>query len=291
MNAPRIASIGDNDVDCYAHLDEMFPGGNCLNVSVFARRFGARSDYIGRVGDDPAGTVIRDALVAEGVGVDRLTVLPDDTTAWCRIGLRDGERYFIDNETGASRFTPDAADLACIGRADAVHVGATSGLDAHIPEFASRTRLSYDFSLLREPEHVDAIASSAFLSTFSGGGLDDASAEGLAMRAVRAGSEWALVTLGSRGAVLARGAERWRCLATEAEVVDTLGAGDTFLARTLVGLLRGEEPVYLLGEASRAAAKTCAHFGAFGHGASIASGKPGFGTPFPRPAGPSTHRE
>ena len=50
----KIATMGDNVVDCYVLRGEMFPGGNCLNVSIFLRRSGVDSAYIGRIGKDPA---------------------------------------------------------------------------------------------------------------------------------------------------------------------------------------------------------------------------------------------
>jgi fructoselysine 6-kinase len=52
--------------------------------------------------------------------------------------------------------------------------------------------------------------------------------------------------------------------------VDTLGAGDTFIARTLVGLLRGEDPSKLLEAAAQAAAETCMRIGAIGYPAPMA---------------------
>ena len=36
----RVAAVGDNVVDCYPARREMYPGGSCLNLSIFARRFG-----------------------------------------------------------------------------------------------------------------------------------------------------------------------------------------------------------------------------------------------------------
>ena len=54
----RIAAFGDNVVDCYLSMGQMYPGGNCLNVSIFLSRFGAQSAYIGAVGKDKAGEVI-----------------------------------------------------------------------------------------------------------------------------------------------------------------------------------------------------------------------------------------
>ena len=37
----KVLGIGDNVVDKYLNLGLMFPGGNALNVAVFAHRYGA----------------------------------------------------------------------------------------------------------------------------------------------------------------------------------------------------------------------------------------------------------
>jgi len=77
-------------------------------------------------------------------------------------------------------------------------------------------------------------------------------------------------TRGTRGAVLTHGGRRWVGRAeTRADAVDTLGAGDTFAARALIGLLTGEPPEHLLAAAATAAADTCSHLGAFGHGVAL----------------------
>ena len=44
----RIACIGDNCVDFYDETGERYPGGNPVNVSVYFRRLGTPSSYIGR---------------------------------------------------------------------------------------------------------------------------------------------------------------------------------------------------------------------------------------------------
>ncbi|MCZ8103253.1 MAG: PfkB family carbohydrate kinase, partial [Burkholderiales bacterium] len=63
----RVVGVGDNDVDCYLADGQMYPGGNCFNVSVFARRCGVEAAYIGAVGNDAAGRLIRHVLESEGV--------------------------------------------------------------------------------------------------------------------------------------------------------------------------------------------------------------------------------
>jgi sugar/nucleoside kinase (ribokinase family) len=54
------------------------------------------------------------------------------------------------------------------------------------------------------------------------------------------------------------------------QVVDTLGAGDMFIARTLIGLLRGEAPQETLSAAAQAAAEACTRIGWTGYAAAMA---------------------
>ena len=267
----KIAAMGDNVVDCYASRDEMFPGGNCLNVSVFARRFGAQSAYIGAVGRDRAGALIAAALHKEGVDTSHLRML-DGPTAYCVVGHRDAERVFLTFDLGVSMFSPSAVDLEFIAGFSAVHVGQSSGLDAHLAAVAARAPLSYDFSIRRESAHRRAIGPLCFLASVSGGDLTEPEAEAIAGELLASGTQWVLITRGRAGAQLYNRSRAFFTPAFAVEVLDTLGAGDTFIARTLFGLCREESPEVLLEAAARAAADTCRYFGAVGHGAATEIG-------------------
>jgi fructoselysine 6-kinase len=262
-----VLAAGDNVVDCYQQLGEIFPGGNCVNVSVFAKRAGATAGYLGAVANDSAGHVIQSALMSEGVDLRRLRVL-EGVTASCLIGHEEGERVFLGQNLGVSRFTPVEADYEYAAEYDAVHVGKSSGLDDYLACFASVSALSYDFSQSFDDEsHLHTVAPMCHLASFSGAGLEEASARCLAEAAVDSGAEFALVTMGSRGAILAHKSRVFRSAAVaHTNVVDTLGAGDTFIARVLVGTLRGEEPDKVLAAAAVRAADTCSRYGAFGYG-------------------------
>ena len=48
----KVIGIGDNVCDKYEHLSMMFPGGQALNFSVYAKMLGAESSYMGVFGDD-----------------------------------------------------------------------------------------------------------------------------------------------------------------------------------------------------------------------------------------------
>lgn len=265
----KIAAMGDNVVDCYMSMGTMFPGGNCLNVSVFVRRFGGESAYIGAVGDDTAGYLIRDALVEEGVDVSHLRMVERGPTAYCIIGHRDADRIFLRADLGVSMIEPTSTELAFLSGFDAVHIGQSSGLDAFVEAAASKTRLSYDFSTRRDGDHRRSIAPLCFLASVSGGGLSHNEALALLEELRTAGATWALVTRGEEGAILAGEGQVFSVPAAPAELTDTLGAGDTFIARTLYGLLQRETPSVLLAEAAKAASQTCRYYGAIGYPAPI----------------------
>src|SRR5882724_8656618 len=215
-----IVAVGDNVVDCYPALGRMFPGGNCLNVAVFARRAGARAAYVGAVAADEAGDTVRAALAAESVATDRLRILPG-RTAHCVIGHKEGDRVFLSFDLGVSMFRPDAEDLAYVASFDAVHVGQSSGLDDSLGSFAAQTLLSYDFSAKHAHPRLDEIASRCFLAAFSGGGLSEAAARDLLAHAGARGARWTLVTRGERGALLGGGGRVFATAAKPCEVVDT----------------------------------------------------------------------
>ncbi|TJW36062.1 MAG: ribokinase, partial [Mesorhizobium sp.] len=107
----------------------------------------------------------------------------------------------------------------------------------------------------------------------SGDGLDENELAAIASELLACGSKWVLVTRGRAGAVLHSDSVSYRTPARLVEPVDTLGAGDTFIARTLFGLLREEAPQDILDHAAEAAAATCQYYGAIGHASAIDIGK------------------
>lgn len=268
----KIAAMGDNVVDCYLARGEMYPGGNCLNVSVYVSRFGGRSAYVGAIGKDRAGDLICTALASERVDITRLRRL-EGATAYCLIGHRNADRIFLDFDLGVSVFTPTQEDLDFLSGFQAVHIGQSSGLDPWVAAVSSKSLLSYDFSTRREPGHRREIGPYCYLACVSGDGLDEKELAAIAAELLACGSKWVLVTRGRAGAVLHGDTVSYRTPARLVKPVDTLGAGDTFIARTLFGLLKKEQPQDILGHAADAAAATCQYYGAIGHATAIDLGK------------------
>lgn len=269
----RVLGIGDNVVDRYPDLGVMYPGGNAVNVAVYARRAGAASGYWGVTGDDPAGAVVRGALAAEGVDTRRVRTAPGPN-AWAEVGLVGGDRVFKGSDDGVSEFTLDEDELAQLSAWDVAHTAYSGSLVDQVPRLAARTRVSFDFSHHWREPWAAGLYPHLFLAAFSASQLDQDAAAGLLEDAVRRGTRWALATRGGAGALLTDGVSWWRQPAAPARTVDTLGAGDAFIGTLLAALAAGGDPGPALARAARAAALACTAHGGFGHGAPLAAQGP-----------------
>jgi fructoselysine 6-kinase len=265
----RIVSIGDCLVDCYPQRDVMYPGGNALNVAVGIARSGATSAFVGAIGDDEAGRAVQAALQAEDVATDRLRVV-NGPTSHALVELHDGERVFVGHDLGVSELTLEDADLAYLLEFDLIHTGDCSLLEDELPRLAALAPVSFDFSD-RPEDYWAPLLPHVQVAAFSAGHLDAAAAESLLRAAADAGPRYVLATRGAAGATLLADDRLHHAPPADARgpVVDTLGAGDAFIARVLVGLVAGEGPDALLHAAAEQAAATVSEFGAFGHGAPL----------------------
>lgn len=263
-----LVAAGDNVVDCYPQTGVMFPGGNTVNVAVNAARLGAHASYIGVVGTDAAGDLVRSSLVSEGVDVARVRTV-DGPNAAATVLVVDGNREFVGGDVGVSRFRLDAADLAAAAAAQVVHTGECSMLEADLDRLRSVSRLlSFDFSE-RDMAYVEEHAGKVDVAILSRPDMGVPQAIKLAVAVSELGPRTVAVTMGPRGAVVQHDGEAVIGPAGDGPIVDTLGAGDAFIARLLVGLAAGEAVSDLVGAATSYATSTCAMQGAFGYAAPL----------------------
>jgi fructoselysine 6-kinase len=261
----RLLGAGDNVVDRYPDLGVLFPGGNAVNVPVAARRAGAEAAYVGVLGDDEAGCVVLAALEMEGLETARVRI-ERGANAWADIRLFDGERVFGESSLGVSPFRLSADDVAYVATFDAVHLCAGGFLEEDLHAVGAVARVSFDFKLRRDPAYLDPLLAGTTFAFFSASDLDDGTTATLLEHATRAGARVAVATRGARDAIAFDGRRVHRQAPTTGTLVDTLGAGDSFIGRFLVGHLGGEAITTTLRAAAYAAAVTCQAFGAFGHG-------------------------
>jgi len=266
----RIVGIGDNVVDRYLHLGMMFPGGNALNVAVFARRAGAQAGYVGVLGDDVAGRLVLRALQLEDVDVSRVRVIAGHN-AYADVALADGDRQFVGSSPGVSYFEPDAGDLASAQASDLVHSSIYSKLETWICSVRGDLRICFDFADHQDHSSIESLTPGLFCALFSASHLSTQGGEDLVRWAVAQGAHMALATRGADGVIACLGDRCWKQAALPTTLVDTLGAGDAFLAAFLVAHLGGASVPEALVRGAEASAHACTYYGAFGYGEPIDS--------------------
>ncbi|MBW9093064.1 hypothetical protein JNB62_05160 [Microbacterium jejuense] len=258
MTGLRVAVVGDNTIDRFLGEDPHdLIGGNAVNVAVQLARAGHEVAYYGAVGPDDDGRRVRDALVAQGVDVHGL-VTQDGVTAVTEIvRSASGERHFAREDFGVTaHYVPETAHLDEIAEFAWVHIGMqpeSAQVRARLLERSPELHLSQDSSV--SPGHNDM-----YVSFLSGG--EDADADSLADEILEAGAQIAIVTLGSAGAYAReRGGAPQRVAALPVDVVDTTGAGDSFIAGFISAHLAGADLRASMERGAQFAARTCSHVG------------------------------
>lgn len=266
-----LLGIGDNVVDLYEDRGTFFPGGNALNVAVLARRFGlAETGYIGLIGDDREGAHVRASLRAEGLSDARLRQASGPNGKAVVRHDAAGDRIFVGSNKGGIRrlltLRMDEEDMAWIDRYGHVHTSCFSYIECELPRIHARARgVSFDFSIWREPDYVARIARHVTTAFFSGSGLDAAEIPGLIASVHTLGVATVGVTLGEKGALLSLGGTIHEQSVKPADIVDTMGAGDAFIAGYLAATIQGRPTAEALDFAATCAARACGWHGAFGH--------------------------
>jgi len=265
MSRPAIAVVGSLNVDLTLRCDRLpdpgetvtgrdftqRPGGKGANQALAAARLGAAVRMIGRTGTDSYAEVAVRNLRAAGVDLSMVTQAAAPTGIAMILVDDTGENQIV-LHPGANALL-DLADIE-LGDGDAVicqleipgHAVARAARATHgrglfclnaapalpiPPEALARA----DLVIVNETEHAALPPTNALVA----------------------------LTLGGHGAVLIKDGEQLaRATAPTVTAVDTVGAGDTFVAAFVVGLVEGRQPGDALQRACLAAALTVTGEGA-----------------------------
>ncbi|HEY2936135.1 MAG TPA: carbohydrate kinase family protein [Gaiellaceae bacterium] len=222
-------------------------GGSALNAAVWAATEGARAAVVGRIGADPAGTMVRTTLEEAGVE-PRLVVDPEAATGTV-VYIRDG---VVADRGATARLSQH--DLPRRLKARAILVSGYALLHEDTQQAAraaiERSRTDWLALDVASAELVRRAGPDRVLELASGVDVLLAN-EDEALELTGAGPEEAAVALGRRFRLAcvkrgARGAVAWfdgetvACPAPHVLEHDVAGAGDAFAAGLLVALAAGK---------------------------------------------------
>ncbi|MFI0960205.1 carbohydrate kinase family protein [Streptomyces sp. NPDC021080] len=230
-------------------------GGSAAIMACGAARLGLRVAFAGRVGDDPAGSFVREALAARGVDVDCLVTDPVRPTPLTTVVMaEDGDRAVLTAQGCLTATGPEDVPRDLIRACRHVHAasfflmprlarclapvfglaresGATTSLDTN-DDPAGRWDPGLLDPVLKFTDFL--LPNAAEASALSGEG------ELVTAAAVLAGrGPTAVVKDGANGALAHTGSRLTRVPAVAVDAVDTVGAGDSFDAGFVAATLRG----------------------------------------------------
>ena len=260
MTAPTIAVVGSINLDFIATGAALpragetvtgatlarHPGGKGANQALAARRLGARVTMYGRVGADPLAGEATSLLTAGGVSLMGLTIDPDNPTGVALIAVgQSGENQIVVCPGANERFTPDLLGPV---EADAVigqlEIPVETVLKA---AYGARKMFAMNLAPARDvPNTVFARADLIVVNETEAAFYGDA---------LKACSGLVATTYGKDGAALRKdGVEIARAAPPAVKAIDTVGAGDRFVAALVVSLVEGREPAEALRRACAAGA-------------------------------------
>jgi 2-dehydro-3-deoxygluconokinase len=251
-------------------------GGSESNVAIGIRRLGVPATWIGRVGADPPGDLIRRELRAEGVRAIATTD-PAPTglmIRWRPTAMHGRVDYYRRAGAGAALQPSDipaetVAD-ATVFHATGITLALGAGPAAAVTGAMATARdtgrvVSFDLNYRRalwsateaKPALTAAVGGADVV--FAGPdeasivtGTDDPLAAALALEQL--GPTQVLIKLGADGCLARIDGTTMELAAPAVTVVDTVGAGDAFVAGYLAELIAGADPAQRLATAVAAGA-------------------------------------
>jgi len=260
-------------------------GGDSQNVAIAAARQGASAGYVTSLGQDWMGDAFLGLWQSEGVDASRVTRHPSAPTGVSFVTHSEaGHKFdYLRKNSAASLMTPETLPADYIAGARFFHL---SAIGQAISDSARQTcdaaisaarkagvKVSYDTNLrLRlwdldvARRTIDATIARCDVALPS---LDDSqqltglsAPDAIVDYYLGLGAPMVALKMGSEGALIATGKERFRVAGHRVEAVDATGAGDTFDGAFLARLLAGDDPETAARYANVAAALSTTGYGA-----------------------------
>jgi sugar/nucleoside kinase (ribokinase family) len=273
IRLPRFPTL-DSKVEFIS--SDVLPGGQVASAVVACAKWGLKTRYVGKVGDDFAGELQREEFKKAGVEA-HLAVIPaaQSQTSFILVDEPSGERTVLWNRQEAMALTPADIQREWIVNARALLVdghdtkaaatAARWAREARIPVTADLDNLYPGVEVLLE--NIDFVVASKEFPARLTGERDLLKALPAIQKRFR--NRQAAATLGRDGA-LAWDGERFRyCPAYIVEAMDTTGAGDIFHGAFVYAQLAGWSLDEQLSFSCAAAALNCKGLGARGGIASL----------------------
>ncbi|HCR44284.1 MAG TPA: fructoselysine 6-kinase [Ruminococcaceae bacterium] len=238
----KVAAVGFSCADVYEELGKFYPTGNGVDWGIHLCRMGIPVSVVSVVGTDEYGAKMKERLKEEGIDVTHLRVEHGDT---CKMlmGLKNGtDRVHLKEIEGVmADYSVNNEEIDFIKQHDYMHTDLFGNVLTHLPELHDAgVKTVMDFSVFSaDPDYkcekIFPYVDYAFLSYDK----DDAFIVDWIKKIQGRGPKIVTATLGELGSISWDGEHLYRCGIVPAKVVNTVGAGDSYIAGFTYGIING----------------------------------------------------
>jgi fructoselysine 6-kinase len=242
---------------------QAFPGGNAVNVAVYLSRLGIPVSYVGVVGDDEYGQLLIQRLKEKNVDTSHVRIIHGQT-AVTMVEIVNGDRVFGDYFEGVlADFKLTDEDISFLLQQDLIHTAFWGKVEKDLWRFKGKGPLvSFDFADKLESRVIDETLPYVDYAFFAYEQEDDFIKEYL-RKAQSKGPKVAVATLNVHGSIAYDGTGFTRFGIIPVDVVDTMGAGDSYIAAFLYGVLNNLPLEKCMELGAKSSAETLKYSGAW----------------------------
>lgn len=240
----RVCAVGFCCADVYKDLGKFYPTGNGIDWGVHLARMGVQVSAVSVVGTDQYGADMHTALSAEGIDVSHLRTEEGDTCVML-MALKDGvDRVHLEEIEGVmADYALTEEEFEFVKGHDMLHTDLFGNVLEHLKAWhEAGVEVLMDFSVFsRDPEyHCEDYFPYVDYVFMSYDGPIEPTKEWI-KHVHSFGPKIVTATRGEDGSVSYDGERFYECGIVPCEVVNTVGAGDSYIAGFTYGILAGED--------------------------------------------------
>ncbi|WP_243423757.1 fructoselysine 6-kinase [Anaerotignum lactatifermentans] len=239
----RAAAVGFCCADVYENLGKWYPTGNGIDWGIHLRRMGVPMSVVSVVGNDSYGRGMKKVLAEEGMDISHLRT-EEGSTCLTRMALKNGtDRVHLESVDGVmEHYALTEEELRFVEQHDLIHTDLFGNALAHLPRWkAAGVKILMDFSVFtKDPAYAcEKIFPYVDYVFFSADGISREELEDWVRRIHGMGPVLVTATMGEEGSLCFDGKKMYHYGIVKTDVVNTVGAGDSYIAGFTYGILQG----------------------------------------------------
>lgn len=237
-----VCAVGFSCADVYEKLGVFYPTGNGVDWAIHLGRMGVPASVVSVVGTDEYGEKMLGALSQEGIDISHLRQQQGNTCVM-KMDLKNGtDRVHLEEVEGVmGSYQLSDEDDAFVVEHDIIHTDLFGMVLDRLPQWhAAGKTVVMDFSVFsQDPEFGCEAYFPNIDYAFMSFEADTAELREWLKKVQHLGPKVAVATLGEKGSIAYDGELFYTFGIRQANVVNTVGAGDSYIAGFTYGITQG----------------------------------------------------